>query len=145
MGKALDEVQHIDIAGGLHQLRLGDGFVAEADVFGDGAGKQERVLQNHGEVLPQVVEIVFAQIDAIEQNLPRGHFVEAHHQAGERGLSRPRVAHDGHRVPRLDGEGNILQNPVDVFEGGQFAARESRVGAPARRLTAAFCSGVSFW
>ncbi len=50
---------------------FGDGVVAEANVFGDGAGEEERILQNDGEVAAQCGEIVFAQVDAIEQDLIR--------------------------------------------------------------------------
>jgi hypothetical protein len=56
-------------------------------------------LQHDGEVLAQRGQIVLAQVDAVEQNLPGGHVVEAHHQAGERGFAGAGVAHDGHRLP----------------------------------------------
>ena len=46
-GKALDEIEQIDARGGIGQLLVGDSGGAEADVFGDGAGEQMRVLQHH--------------------------------------------------------------------------------------------------
>ncbi len=70
-------------------LVVGDLFVAQADIFGQRAGKEERILQNDGEVLAQRGQVLLAQVDAIHQNLPRGHIVEAHHQAGERGFPAP--------------------------------------------------------
>ena len=36
--------------GGLAQVLVGDFFVAEADVFGEGAGEEEGVLEDDGEV-----------------------------------------------------------------------------------------------
>ena len=65
-GQALDEVEHVHIAGGLTSACFGDGFIAEADIFGDGAGEEEGVLQHDGEVLAEGVEIVLAKVDAIE-------------------------------------------------------------------------------
>ena len=79
-------------------------FVAEADVFANRARKQERILQNHGEVPAQLGQIVLAQVDSIQQNAARGDFVEAHHQAGQRGFARAGMAHDRNRLARLDGE-----------------------------------------
>jgi hypothetical protein len=36
------------------------------------------------------------------------------------------VADDGDRLPRLDGEGNVFQNPLDAVDGGQGGGRERR-------------------
>jgi hypothetical protein len=40
-GQALDEIQNIDIARGLDKTGFGDGFVPQADVFGDGSSTGE--------------------------------------------------------------------------------------------------------
>jgi hypothetical protein len=64
--------------------------------------KRNGSCKDHGEVLAQRGQIVLAQVHAVEQNLPGGHVVEAHHQAGERGFARACVAHDGHRLSRLN-------------------------------------------
>ena len=74
------------------------------------------------EVLAELGEIVLAQVDAVDQNLAGGHLVEAHHQADEGGLAGAGVAHDGHRLARLDGEGDVLQNPFDAGDGGQIGS-----------------------
>ena len=65
-GQRFDEVEYVDVAGGLAQGGIGDRFVAEADVFGDGSGEEERILQNDGEVAAQRGEIELAEIDAVE-------------------------------------------------------------------------------
>ena len=65
------------------------------------------------------VQILLAQIDAVDQNLPGGDVVEAHHQAGEGGFAGAGVADDGDRLPRLDGEGDIFENPFDAGNGGE--------------------------
>ena len=118
MRQALDEVQHIDVAGGLAQACVGDGLVAEANVLGQRAGEEERVLQHDGEVLAQRGQIVLAKVDAVHQDLPGSHVVEAHHQADEGGLAGAGVAHDGHRLARLDGEGDVFQDPFDAGDCG---------------------------
>jgi hypothetical protein len=68
-GQALDEVEHVDVAGGLAQV---SSVISRcrADVFGDGAGEEERVLQDDGEVLAQLGQVLLAQVHAVEQNLP---------------------------------------------------------------------------
>ena len=70
MGQALDEVEDVDVAGGLAQIGVGDGLVAEADVFGDGAGEEEGVLQDDGEVLAEGGQVVLAEVDAVERIWP---------------------------------------------------------------------------
>ena len=94
-GKALDEVQNVDVARSLAQIGLGDSLVAEANVLGQRAGEEKRILQHDGEVLAQRGQIVLADVDAVDENLAGGHVVEAHHQAGESGFSRSGVADDG--------------------------------------------------
>ena len=123
VGQALDEVQHVDVAGGLAQVAVGDGFVAEADVLGQRAGEEERVLQDDGEVLAERGQVVLAQVDAVQQDLAGGHLVEAHHQAGEGGLAGAGVADDGDCLARLDGEGDVLENPLDSVEAREISRR----------------------
>ncbi len=98
---------------------VGDFLVAEADVFGQRAGEEERILQDDGEVLAERVQIVLAQVDAVDQNLAGGDVVEAHHQAGEGGFAGAGVAYDGDRLAGLDGEGDVFQNPFDAGDGGE--------------------------
>ena len=127
-GQRFDEVQHIDVARGLSHGIFGDGFVAEADIFGDGAGKEKRVLQNYGEVAAQRGEIEFAEIDAIEADGSGGDVVEAHHQAGQGGFAGAGVTDDGDGLAGLDGEGDVFQDPLDVGESGEFLRAFGRIG-----------------
>ena len=60
-------------------------------------------------------------------------------------LPAPGVADDRHRLSRLDGEGNVLENPVDVVERGQTSFARSELNSAMRASTQRFfCSGVSF-
>jgi hypothetical protein len=105
-----------------------DLFVAEANVFADGAGEEERILQDDGEVAAQFSEIVFAQIDTVQENAAGGDLVEAHHEAGERGFARAGVTDDGNCLAGLDGEGDVLQDPFDAGDGGQGGGVRSSLG-----------------
>ncbi len=51
------------------QILIRDRVVAEADVVFDGAGEEERVLQDDGKVPAQGGEVMFAEVDAVEENL----------------------------------------------------------------------------
>ena len=144
MRQALDKVQHIDVARGLAKIGVGDGRIAEADVFGQRAGEEKRVLQDDGEVLAESGQVVLAQVDAVQKNLSGGHIVEAHHQAGEGGFSGAGVADDGDGLAGLDSEGNIFENPFDagkhlrcgwrffksLVDGGLLLFRECLIGEP---------------
>ena len=111
---------------------FGDFVVAEANVFGDCSGEEERVLKNNGEVAAERGEILLAQVDAVEENGACGHIVEAHHQAGQGGFAGAGMAHDGDGLAGLDGEGDIFQNPLDVGDRGQFCGDVLRVAARGR-------------
>ena len=130
----------VDFVGGALHVRIGDGFRTEADVFGDGAGEEERVLQHDAEVLAQRGELVLAHVDAIDEHLAALHIVEAHHERDDGGLAGAGVADDGGGLVGLDGEGDAAQDPFDadgfeVFrrcsgDGGELLRREALVGEP---------------
>jgi hypothetical protein len=44
-------------------------FGAEADVVGDGAGEEEGVLQDDAEALAEVLEVLLADVDAVDEDL----------------------------------------------------------------------------
>ena len=78
-------------------------------------------MQNDGEVTAQGVQVLFAQVDAVDQDLSGCDVVKAHHQADEGGFTGAGVAYDGDRLARLDGEGDVFEDPFDageVREGG---------------------------
>ena len=63
--QAVNKIEHVDVARGAAHGLVGDLLVAEANVFADGAGEEEWILQDDGEVAAQFGEIVLAQIDAV--------------------------------------------------------------------------------
>ena len=90
-------------------------FRAEAHVRFQRAGKKKRILQHDAEKVPQILEIDFANVHAIEQNLAALNIVEAQQELDDGGLAGAGMADDGERMPGLDAEGNVAQNPVFFF------------------------------
>src|ERR1700727_1010434 len=95
VGQALDEVEDVDFIGGTLHVFIGDGLRTEADVLGNVAGEEERILQNDAEVLAKRGELVLAHVDAIDEYLATLYIVEAHHERDDGGLARAGVADDG--------------------------------------------------
>src|SRR5439155_4694965 len=77
------------------------------DVLGDAGRKEHRVLKHHRELAAQVVELVIAQVDAVQQDLPRGRVVKAREQADQRGLAGPGRPDHSEPRSRLDLERDI--------------------------------------
>ena len=98
---------------------------AQANVIGNGAGEQERVLQHHAITPPQSVQVHVANIDAVNADGALLHVIKTQQQRDDGGLSRAGVANDGNRLAGLDGERHIAQHPVVLqreiagsFDGG---------------------------
>ena len=87
--------------------------------------KQERILQHDAELAAQVVQIYFANVDAVEQNLAALNVVEAQQQLNDRGLAGAGVADDGERLAGFDAEGNVAQDPIFVL-----GCRAAVIGEP---------------
>ena len=80
-----------------HRRRLGDLVVArvgarEADVVGDRAREQERVLQHDAELAAVRAQVELAQVDAVGQDRALERVVEAGDELGERRLAAARLA-----------------------------------------------------
>ena len=124
--------------GGLAHGVVGDRVVAEADVFGDGAGEEERVLQDDGEVAGGARSRSCSRRSTPSTRIwPAVHVVEAHHQAGEGGFAGAGVADDGDGLAGLDGEGDVFENPLDVGDGGELGG--------GRRIGDAVDAACLFW
>ena len=93
-------------------------LTAEADVVGDGAGEEERVLQDDSEAAAECVEVLVADVDAVDEDLAVLDVVEAHHQRDDGGLAGAGVADDGGGFAGGDGEGDAAEDPFDVGESG---------------------------
>ena len=95
----------------LHGL-VGDAGVPEADVLRDGAAEEVHVLQHEAEERAQLVQVHLAHVDAVHQDPPARHVVEAQEQVDQRRLPRAGGADDPDALPRPDLERDVLQDPV---------------------------------
>ncbi len=85
-------------------------------------------------MLPQREQVLLAQIHAVQQDLPRGHVVEAHEKAYKRSLARARMSHNSHCLPCFNGERHILEDPLDAAQRGKFGAGRLGNASPDNRL-----------
>jgi len=72
------------------------------DIFGNAARQQHGVLEDDGELIPEVGYSEISQIDAVEQDPSGRRIVEPREEADQRRLSGPRGAHDAHPRSRPD-------------------------------------------
>src|SRR4029077_10328468 len=90
-------------------------------------GEEEGVLKNDAEQAAEVLQIDFADVDAVEEDLAALNVVEAWEERDESGLSGASVADDGEGLAGLDAEGDITEDPI-VFAGiGNGAIAEPNI------------------
>src|SRR5262249_58257029 len=68
--------------------------LGHADVLADGAAEQEVFLKYDADIAAQVIEVVFANVDAVDLDQPVVFAVQALQQARDGGLARAAAAHD---------------------------------------------------
>ena len=80
---------------------------AVGDVFGDGAEKQERLLQHQTDVLTVLGHRHRADIDTVDQDGAFAHIVKAADQVDHRTLARSAVPHQADHLARLDRHADV--------------------------------------
>src|SRR5258707_1451601 len=126
-GEGFDEIGKADFANGVLDGVAVDVGSSEADVGFDGAGEEEGVLKNDAEKAAQVLEIDFADVNAVEQDLAALNVVEAKEERDERGFAGAGVADDGEGLPGLHAEGDIAEDPIVFARIGNGAITEPDV------------------
>src|ERR1700686_3561171 len=114
--EGFDEIGETDSTDRLLHGRAVDAGSAESDVRFNGAGEEKRILEDDAEEAAQVLEIDFADVDAIEKNLSTLDIVKPEQKRDQRGLAGAGMADDGQRLAGLDAERDVTQDPV-VFSG----------------------------
>ena len=71
-----------------------------------------KILKDHANALAQLVGVVLAQVDAVEQNLSFGRVVQACEQLDQRGFARAILAYQRQLLARRDFQAHIAQRPV---------------------------------
>src|SRR5260370_5484954 len=126
-GERFDEIGETDFADGVLDGVAVDVGSAEADVGFDGAGEEEGVVKNDAEKAAQVLEIDFADVNAVEQDLAALNVVEAKEERDERGFAGAGVADNGEGLAGLDAEGDIAEDPIVFARIGNGAITEPDV------------------
>ena len=127
---------------GVRSLRRGndrvaaDPVVAVRDVLGDARGEEHRILQHDRELPAEILQLVIAEVDAVEQDRTGCRVVEAHEQVHQGALSRAGRAHNPQPCAGCNVERDIVQNGTilsvterDVPEGDVPAGPHQRLRA----------------
>src|ERR1700744_3959830 len=80
------------------------------DVFTGGHLVSHEILKNYPDLAVQVFQTVFAQVDAVEQDLSFGGIVEAGDQLDDGGLALSILADQGDPLANVQGEIEVLQD-----------------------------------
>ena len=94
---------------------MGDFDLADADILADGHFVAHEILEDDAHLAMQIVERVFAQVDAVEKDLTFGGIVEARDELDDGGFALTVFADECDALAGLDGE-------VEVFEDAAVGA-----------------------
>ena len=136
VGEAAHEPVHEGGPGGGEDLLLGGVRPAVGDVVPDGAAEEPGVLEHHADPAAQVVAAHRGDVHPVEGDPPGVQLVEAHDQVDQRGLAGAGRPDDGHRVPRLGDQRQVVdQRLVRLVPEGDVLELDPpvRVGDPGRR------------
>ena len=95
-------------------LLVGGIQLAEADVVGDGAAEEVRVLQHDAQAAAQGLLRDVPHVDAVVGDDAAAHLVEAVDQVGDGGLSGSRGPHEGDLLPRFGKEREPLEDGLPL-------------------------------
>src|SRR5699024_961757 len=87
-------------------------FQGTGHIAAEALGEKLEVLEDHGENLHVIPVTVFADVDAVQKNLPLLGIVEAAQQLDKSGLAGAVLSDNGQPFADLEFERHILQRPV---------------------------------
>ena len=109
-GRRDDELVRVRGAGGLLDLRARRVEPAVAQVVGDGAREQHRLLRHDRDLLAQRADAVCADVHAVDQHAAGGRVVKARDQADERRLARAGQTDERDHLAGLGREVDVVQH-----------------------------------
>ncbi len=131
-----DEVMRLGSLRGGFEFRVARFGLADAQVVGDRAVEQARILEHHGDVLAQRMQTDLADVDAIDADAPCARIVGAIEQAQRRGLARAGRADQRHRAAGRDAETQVPQCRMRSARSRTKRCRIPRRRAPPPATTA---------
>ena len=132
--RAEDELLRLRSRRSLLNLRTLRTRAAPGDVVANALRKQLAFLQCDGNLPAQRLLIVLAHIHAIHEHSALRHVIKSGDEAHKRRFAAARRAHDGHRLPRLNHQADVLKHPP--FASGVGKGDIPKLDAPAQELCA---------
>jgi hypothetical protein len=118
VGQCPDEVRQVHVFGGLRDVGILNALGTQANISGDGAAEEKRILQDDSKTAAEIAEVHFFDVDAVDAHRAFLDVVETQQQRDQSCFAGAGVSDDGYGFPRLDGEGRIAQNPVGAAVAG---------------------------
>src|SRR5713101_9636877 len=110
LGQPLDEFQRLRARERLPDFALAEFDTCQANVIEDISGEEEDILLKQADCAPELLQIPFAHVDAVDEDAARGDVVEARQELDYRGLARPGRADDSDLLTGIDPEAQIPQH-----------------------------------
>ena len=105
-----DEVVGAGKTAGMNHFLVGSVGVAPAQIFPDGAGEENVLLEHHGNRVPKRLHIVIAHVHAAYPDTALRHVVKPGNQLNQGGLTGTGAAQDAHRHAGGNVQVDILQS-----------------------------------
>ena len=88
IGLAFDKGRGVDITGGLFDLSLANGRLAEPNIIADSARKEKDILLYDAYAPAQLFDMPLPHVEAVDENGPLLNVVETANEAYNSGLAR---------------------------------------------------------
>ncbi len=99
-----DELVGVGELRGLDDLLARGAFAAVGDVVADRSAEEHGFLQHVSDLAAQPLQLVVANVDAVDLHLAGGRIVETRNQADDGRLAAAGRTDDADQLARLDGE-----------------------------------------
>ena len=109
IGEAADEVIGAGQLTGMDHFFVGGVGIAPAEVILDGAGEEDVLLEDHGDLIAEGFYIVVPDIDAAHFQSAGGNVIQTGNQLDQGGLGRTGDTQDAHGHTGLDVQIDVLQ------------------------------------
>ena len=119
-GRPHDKIVGLGVLRRLDHLLLRGVRAAPEKVLPNGPGEEHIVLQHHADAVPELLQGIVPNIQPVQQDRASGDVIEPGDQIDQRGLARPRAAHDGHKLAGLHGEADLREYIVSPSRRGRI-------------------------